>query len=202
MTGDGTPFEGNTLTNAIYRGSGDQNSPIDLVGMYWLDLDPTKPGWELWGGNKEAVTTVVRESENFIRTNLQVKVWLMITNTVDNTAYPPYRLQGLNNEKSDEYTDNDWSSVNFKILMCKNIGGKWFAMRQFVFDKNSFHPADGTEDAFSALIEVADPNTKASPAYVDEWWNDDGPVLSKWNLDGTISPIGVSTLKENDVFKQ
>ncbi len=202
--GDGneTPFEGNTLTNAIYRGSGDQNSPIDLVGMYWLDLDPTKPGWELWGGNKEAVTTVVRESENFIRTNLQVKVWLMITNTVDNTAYPPYRLQGLNNEKSDEYTDNDWSSVNFKILMCKNIGGKWFAMRQFVFDKNSFHPADGTEDAFSALIEVADPNTKASPAYVDEWWNDDGPVLSKWNLDGAISPIGVSTLKENDVLKR
>ena len=204
VTGDGIPFRGSTLTNAVYRGSGNQNSTIDLVGMYWLDLDPTQPGWELWGGNKTGVTPVVRESENFIRTNLQVKVWLMITNVVDSTipAYPPYRLQGLNNEKSDEYTGDAWSSVNFKILMEKNFSERWFTMRQFKFDRNSFHPADGTADAFTALIEVADPNTKASPAYVDQWWNDDGPVLSKWNIDSAISPIGVSTLKENDVLKR
>jgi hypothetical protein len=147
------------------------------------------------------VTPIERKSEDYARTNLQVRVKLWITNTVSNVAYAPYRLQGLNNEKSDEYTGRNWTSVNFKILMQKTCAGKLYTMRQFIFDRSSFHPDDGTDDAFTALIEVADPNTTASPAYVDQWWNDDGPIFSKWKIDSAISPIGVSTLKENDVLK-
>lgn len=177
--------------------------------MYWLDMDPTKSGWELWGGVKApGVMPAYHEVTNYLgeismRTNLQVRVWLMITNTVDNIAYPPYRLQGLNNEKSDEYVGNNWSSETLKIIMKKCTGTEWVTMRQFIFDNNSFHPADGSDEAFSALIEVFDPNSTQSsvPAYL---WRDlpDGAVFSWWTINGDISPIGVSTLKENDVLKR
>ena len=202
VTGDGTPFSGSTLTNALYREWGDTASAkvIDLVGMYWLDLDPTKAGWELWGGSVLAMPTNRPYTFNgvqYVRTNLITKVRLMITNTVDSSVapYPPYRLQGLNNEKSDEYTGDKWSSETFKVLMTfDKTYSIWNAMRYFIFDKNSFYPANATDgDPFSATIEVADPNLEG---YI---WAGDS-VGSKWALDTERTPVGVSVLKKEDIL--
>jgi hypothetical protein len=210
----GDPFYGNTLNNAVYRGSdGSHNDTIDLVGMYWLDLDPTRPGWELWGGMGvygngvatnywPAEIPVIRTtSSGIVHTNLQTWVWMMITNTQDSSiaAYPPYRLQGLNNEQSDTF-GGVWTSVTFKVMMQLTRGSQWRYMRYFTFGDDSFYPP-GSPEAFSALVEVTDPHSRQSPTWEFGWGNyPDIIPWAKWALDDSRAPAGVIRLKKQSTL--
>ena len=203
-----------SLTNAVYRGhDGSLNDKIDLVGMYWLDLDPTKAGWELWGGmgpygggtatnRVEAAGTTNRwhSTWKLTHTNTLVSAWLMITNTVSGgPAFPPCRLQGLANEKSDTYTgDNNWTSVTFKISMQLSAEGKWRDISYFTFDANSFAPANSTTlPPFTTIIEIKDPHSKQSPAV--DWGWDMYPTITpwaKWKIDMDSVPVEPAVLKK------
>ena len=217
-------FEGDTIKLGKYRGergTDEEMQEIGLKGLYWLDLDPTCGGWELWGGmgaKGDATAlgpvncSVVRShplspSLAPLHTNIQTTVWLMITNTVKAgfAAYPPYRLQGLGNEQSDLYAGN-WTSATFKVELQLYKGewrGRWRAMRYFVFGPNSFRPAGDETAPFSARIEMTDPFSRQSPAWEWEWWKyaDQGmSPWTRWNLNEDITPGGVSTLKSDDVL--
>ena len=207
--GDAFANPNGPLVAAVYRGhDGSRSDPIDLVGMYWLDLDPTQGGWELWGGmgsyhgTLPVITTTNRTHSiwGVTHTNIVFTAWLMITNTVTGgPAYPPYRLQGLNNEKSDEYTGN-WTSVTFKVSMQLRAESLWRNLRYFVFDADSFSPATAAEP-FTTSIEVMDPHSMQSPAAQWGWYNYDMTPWARWKIDTDSVPVGASILKQDDSLK-
>ena len=200
-----------------YRGTdGTRADELKFPDMYWLDVDPTAGDWELWGGMGEKGGTEnlgkvdepayrQREGSDEIRTNRQTTVWLELRNDAEGLSYPPYRLQGLGNEKSDDPSfSGAWTSANFKVTMAlKNgkVDDVFQPMRYFVFDRNSFRPADDPLAPFAARIEVLDPFCDQSPAAEWGWkpyWMD--PVLTGWALDGRVTPDSVTTLKKDDTF--
>ena len=201
-----------------YRGTnGTTDEELKFPDMYWLDVDPTAGGWELWGGMGEKGgtehlgrvdepvyrTRILEDGTKFIHTNHQTTVWMELRNDEEGVSYPPYRLQGLGNEQSDQWT-GAWTSATFKVTMAlKNgkVDDVFQPMRYFVFDWGSFRPADDAEAPFAARIEVIDPFSNQSPAADWGWkpyWMD--PVMTSWALDGRISPEGVSTLKKDDLL--
>ena len=203
------------LVNAVYKGhDGSLSETIDLVGMYWLDLDPTLGGWELWGGMGAGgsmpvdtstspifTTNRIYSATGITHTNIVVSAWLMITNTVTGgPAYPPYRLQGLNNEKSDEYTGN-WTSVTFKVSMQLRAESLWRDLRYFVFDAASFSAATAAVP-FTAYIEVTDPHSMESPAARWRWYNYDMTPWAKWKIDTDREPAGVSVLRQYNYLNE
>ena len=206
-----------------------ETNRIDLVGMYWLDLDPTSGGWELWGGMGDKPGTgkpglgqincdVVRTNGTDvaqIHTNILTTVWLELKNdswkddsgVASPLSYPPYRLQGLGNEKSDDPSfGGSWTSATFKVTMMlatdsMTLKSVWRPMRYFAFDHDSFRPADDPISPFAARVEITDPFSRQSPAWEWGWWKYAGRGLkpfSSWRLNGDITPGGVSTLKQDD----
>lgn len=210
------PFKGSTLIPMHYRGK--PTEPVDqelgLTDMYWLDVDPTEGGWELWGAMGDKPGTgcpginlvdepVIRAYSTFMHTNHLTTVWLSLYNTNSLVEYPPYRLQGLANEKSDQFS-GVWTSVTFKVTMALQNGkvdDVYKPMRHFVFDRNSFRAKDDAESPFAALIEVTDPFSNQSPAIDWGWKPYSGCQLyTGWALDSRITPAGVSTLKSEDIY--
>ena len=218
-------YRGHKLDEPLPDGEGNK---LDLVTLYWLDLDPTAGGWELWGGMGarpgSAVDLPVDERVDrvrelagggtFVHTNHLTSVWMELRNAGLNEptglSYPPYRLQGLGNEQSD---DPDflgaWTSATFKVTMCLNNGKvDWTfrPMRYFVFDPGSFCPANDPETPYAAVVEITDPFSDQSPAaewgwkkYESESMRENG-LFTRWRIDGSITPGGVSTLKKNDLL--
>ena len=206
------------LKPMYYRGTdGTPHEELKFPDIYWLDVDPTAGGWELWGGMGEKGgtenlgrvnepvyrTRILEDGTEFIHTNRLTTVWMELRNDGEGLSYPPYRLQGLGNEQSDLWT-GAWTSATFKVTMAlKNgkVDDVFQPMRYFVFDWGSFRPADDSVAPFAARIEVIDPFSNQSPAADWGWkpyWLD--PVMTSWALDGRISPEGVSTLKKNDLL--
>ena len=215
-------FEGDSIQLGEFRGhDGSEHQEVDLTALYWLDLDPTRGGWELWGGMGERgggtalgpvdceVVRVNPSDPTRAHTNIQTTVWLMITNKNDAAfaAYPPYRLQGLANEQSDVF-EGSWTSVTFKVKMMmktsdSSLSSQWHAMRYFAFGPDSFRPANDAEAPFAARVEVTDPFSRQSPAWEWGWWKYKERGLRPWTkfaLDTDLPPAGVSTLKKNDVL--
>ena len=209
-TANGEPFEGDEIsTNCFFWGlsAGARPVPLPLKDRYWLDIDPTSDAWDLRGGMGEfsnlsaptptvPVVAEVRRDRPMIwperLTNRVVTVALMISNKVDNArSRAPNRLQGLGGEKSDVVGAKNWTSETFKVTMSLikpegapgiDVGDSYWPMATFVFDENSFGASDGPHP-FSARIEVADPMTKASPAYTYGWWKFPGSTYGyKWDL--------------------
>ena len=216
--GGAHPFKGDTIEPVYYRGvDGSVQEELSVTDVYWLDLDPTEGNWELWGGMGEpnggtalGQVDVPIERQRTVATGVQIHtnrlttVWLELTNTVSGVAYPPYRMQGLGNEKSDLYT-GVWTSANFKVTMCL-LNGKvdsvFQPMRFFVFNHDSFRPADDPEAPFSSRIEIIDPFSEQSPASEWGWklyW--DCTVGTSWAIDRAITPGGVKTLNKQDTFE-
>ena len=207
---NGKEFEGDEIsTNCFFRGlsAGSRPEPLPLKERYWLDIDPTSDDWDLRGGMGEfanlsaSVPTVpvvgeVRRDRPAIwperLTNRVVTVTLMISNKLDNAkSRTPNRLQGLGGEKSDVVGAKNWTSETFKVTMSLikpegadgiDVSDRYWPMASFVFDANSFGAPDGP-NPFAARIEVADPMTKASPAYGYGWWRYPGSTYGyRWNL--------------------
>ena len=220
------PFKGTELKQAYYRGNNFSepltDKPLDIIDMYWLDIDPTDGNWELWGGMGEPFTgqalgqvdePIIRKLENVTpdHTNQLTTVWMMMTNVVDGTSYAPYRLQGVGGEQSDSYI-GVWTSANFKVTM-RLANGKvddiFQPMRSFVFNWGSFRQPYSTDPEdqrapFCARVEITDPFSRQSPAWEWGWWkysdNNKG-TFTGWDLSRSISPAGVSTLKKNDLLE-
>ena len=209
------------LIPMVHRGTtGDHHDELRFPDMYWLDIDPTEGNWELWGGmgqkpgSAEALPVndlvhrdkTIAGGEVITHTNHVTSCWIELRNTASGVVYPPYRLQGLGNERSD---DKDfagaWTSVNFKVSMTLNNGkvdNVYRPLRYFVFDKNSFYPATDPNRPSSAVIEITDPFSPESLA--SEWgWQRyeslrENSTFTKFELDGRIKPTSVTTLKKDD----
>ena len=216
---DKTPED---INAAIYKGLAEDSAeqPLTLTEMYWLDIDPfgAERQWWLRGnfvqnhsGGTLTITNRVHVNaagETIIRTNRLLTAKLYISNAVDKVAYAPYRLQGLANEKSDEFYGS-WTSVTFQVTamlltdMPRNKG--FLTFRPFIFDKDSFYPA-GDEHEFESTIEILDPFSKLSPGYGYGWSDrpdldkDDGS-LWRWEIGTTNTfPVQVERLKKESTY--
>ena len=205
----------------------DEKYILGLVELYWLDLDPTAGGWEMWGGmgarpgsagelpvdKIQLRSRTLADGSVFVHTNHLTSAWLELRNKGLNEptglSYPPYRLQGLENEQSDGFV-NSWTSETFKVTMCLNNGKvdwQFQPVRHFVFGPGSFHPVDDPETPYAALIEITDPFSDQSPAaewgwkkYESESMHENG-LFTRWRISGSITPDGVSTLKKVDLLE-
>ena len=204
------------LTNAIYRGlSADStNCVIGLKGQYWLDLDPTEPGWWLRGdftglGTKSRIRKFSEGSETPY-SNPQIDVTLYLSNDVSLVVHAPYRLQGLNNERSDETsTYSNWTSATFKVEAMllngepHNVG--YLPFRWFVFGPDSFVKPEESKSVgrppYTTRIEILDPFSFESPGYSYGWRDYKGcAVILRWNLTEQLQLSGVEMLKADSTY--
>ena len=190
----------------FYKGLREDNAPVplSLKEMYWLDMDPTKPGWWLRGDVIEADGTPIYRkrvwnadwTEHY--TNKLVKVKLYLSNTTDNVVLAPMRLQGLGNEKSDAF-DGNWTSVTFKVTAALQNGladDNFLPFRWFTFGPDSFD-ADCT-----AIIEILDPFSLSSPGHSYGWTGYRGTAMYfKWRLDESRPPVSVEMLNKKSTYE-
>ncbi len=178
-----------------YKGLSESAVPqeLSLKDMYWLDMDPTNPGWWLRGDVINADGTPIyrkrkwNESWTEHYTNRLVQVKLYLSNDTDNVVMAPSRLQGLGNEQSDTFAGN-WTSVTFKVTAALENGlehnAGFLPFRWFTFGPNSFDATD-----FTATIEILDPFSRSSPGYDYGWTGWRGTsMFFKWRLDDQASP--------------
>ena len=233
--GTPVPFASDTIHPFIYRYPDNDTTNLSATVAYWLDVDITEPGWELRGamGDTSGCSVPLNPLEPTLRgpngeivrtktylngtvlthTNRYCTLWMELTNTARTAsstspipaAHPPWRLQGLGNERSDApstFAMGGWTSVTFKVCG-KLLNGKADdlarPMRYLVFDSNSFLPADDPDAPFSAWVEYVDPFSAQSPA-VDWGWSKwfGTPVGFSWGLDDDLTPLGVSTMRAVD----
>ncbi len=196
---------------------------LSLLEMYWLDMDPTVSNLVLEAGfAKPATPHVIDPAYNADAslTNVQMSVFMMISNKTEDTssrwygqAWTPYTLRGLEpgSNSRDDYpgATTGWTSVTFKVtgIIANGFTGvdnpeDWIPLRWFVFDENSFAPLDGSADAGTAKIEVADPRTDKSPVYLDGFWRyPDKNVFYRWAIDSRLKPYTVEMLNSNSYYK-
>ena len=197
-----------------YKGLTETDEPTNLTlrAMYWLDLDPTEPGWWLRGGTVNvdpSVPRVVKFNDESTVTDqdVQVRVKLYLSNDVSGTVYAPRRLQGLANEQSDSFpSGQSWTSVTFQVQGYLNNGKEFNAgylpFRWFVFDANSFTP-ETDENPFTALIELRDPFSQRSPGYTYGWSaysRSSTTFFMRWMISEELLPTGVETLKSDSTY--
>ena len=216
---DGKPFKNplGPIRFATYRGlstedpSGDV--PIDVKGMYWFDIDPTEGGWWLRGDYKSISASTRRDwyqsdGSSVPFDNVLLDVKLYFSNDTDRATaevFAPKRLQGPNNERSDEPgTYTSWTGVTFKVIgdlingSAHNVG--FLPFRWFVFGPGSFG-APGAADEYTTHLEVMDPFSTASPGYSYGWSDFKGwPFQFKWKIDETLMPRGVEMLKTDSTY--
>ena len=204
------------ITNAIYRGlhADATNVLMSLKGMYWFDIDPTDPGWWLRGGTVDlGLVNRMRKFNPSSKTpyqNPQIGVKLYLSNDVSQVVYAPRRLQGLNNEKSDDpSTYTSWTSVTFKVEaklengMEHNVG--YLPFRWFAFGPDSFvKPEDAASvgrPAYTTKIEILDPFSLESPGYSYGWRDYRGnAIMLRWNVTEALRPSGVELLKADSTY--
>ncbi len=161
---------------------------LDLMDMYWLDIDPTRPGWVLKGGMgglsgaTPVAPIVVDDPELGPQTNVRVVVTMMITNRLNAMAYAPSRLQGVEPGSMSSGYDvkQDWYGPTFKIcgaLQREDVRDVYLPLRWFVFGPGSFN------ENFQAVIDVRDPYGLNSPGF-DQGWSEDAttPIFYKWKI--------------------
>lgn len=191
---NGKPFAGSRIsTNCVHWGIGSTDTrenghALSLKTRYWLDIDPTDDAWDLrtgWAKNPAPVGRPAGEyafgawEESVV--NMRLTFFAMISNKNDTAesvlSYPPYRLQGLGGEKSDEFPAKNWTSETFKVtavLQKHDTGGgidvknnRW-PLSFYVFGPGSFG-APGSAHPYQTCIEVLDFKSPGSPAYGYGW---------------------------------
>ncbi len=206
---------------AYYRGlsATAETLDLDLTQMYWLDIPPiTDSGereWWLRGdmanikGEPHVIERNYGGTAHYL-TNRIVDVTLYISNAVKevsaDTVYAPKRLQGVGNERSDEFTGGVWTSVTFKVRAALDVNGMgedgsknkgYLPFRAFTFGPGSF------DDKFSARIEIDDPFSTVSPGYGYGWSNypNTTNTFFKWTLDTDLVPLAIPVLKADDTYE-
>ncbi len=197
--------------------SGTVTNTMSLKQMYWLDIPPDEDGWIFragMGGGKvdpdkpvsQPCEPVEVKDHTGTYTNVRVTVFMQLTNSITGVAYAPQCLQGLApGSSSESYTGvPNWTSVTFKVtgaLQNGSANDNFIGLRWFVFGPGSFG-APGTPEEYTAKIEITDPFSKASPAYVEGWSDYPGtPVFYRWALDDLGHPRNVEMLKADSTYK-
>ncbi|MBR7180478.1 MAG: hypothetical protein IKD42_02505, partial [Kiritimatiellae bacterium] len=196
--------------------SGSVITNLSLTEMYWFDMDPTVGDLALKAHFSKAPTTktvVANEQTGALRTNVNIGVFMMVTNRATGEAWTPYVLRGLDpGSKSWDMTNETasaWTSVTFKVTGIMptehvDIGffsKDWIPLRWFVFQPDSFRPLTASENPGVTFIDVVDPHSPSSPGYGAGWWR--YPELTpyfKWDIDERLKPYTVESLKQdNDI---
>ena len=160
---------------------------IGIKGMYWLDMDPSKSGWEVWagmGGGMPAsspVRPVYYLDYGRSVTNARLKVTMKLVNSELGIMRAPNRLLGVEPGSTSEAYDSmspAWNGPTFKIIGAlqrpdkPDVSGRYLPLRWFVFGPNSF------DEDCSATIDVWDPHDLRSPGYYYGW--DEYPTVDVW----------------------
>ena len=186
-------------------GDGDPVTEMSLKTMYWLDLDPTEPGWWLRQGLVGDPGETVRRKRVWNATttehltNRLVTVRVYLSNDVSQVVYAPHRLQGRGNERSDLFSGN-WTSETFKVKAKLENGlphnAGFLPLRRFTFGPGSF---DGR---FEARIEILDPFSRSSDGYSHGWYGYPCDSLSfRCELDESLETgAPIETLKEDSTY--
>jgi len=178
---------------------------LGLKDMYWLNINPTEPGWifkaGMGGGGEMAgvpVQPVYVSDYSRIYTNVRVKVTMMITNRITKVARAPDRLQGLEPDSSSVdygYGSPNWTGVTFKVCGAlrrpddAEAANVFRPLRWFVFTPESF------DDNFQCTIDLWDPRSANSRGRSYGWNDYPGvPVWFRWRLDD--ESIGNGTVAE------
>ena len=157
--------------------TGNVQTNLTLTEMYWLDIDPTWSDHDIvfkagWAGNSD-----IPMPKPSGHGELACRVYMQITNTVVNSAWAPYILQGCDFENNswvyaDPLADWQWTNATFKIagrllntLTSEDNERNWIPLRWFVFAPDSFD-AD-----YTSYIELADPTSTESPGYSAGWYD-------------------------------
>ena len=187
---------------------------LSLRAMYWLDMDPTAGNLALKGGMSKAPVPLPRTGESGQPvTDLDLGVFMQITNRATGEAWTPYAIRGLEPGSSSLSYGGNWTSATFKVVGFLNTGKTSWRVREnrvplrwFVFKPNSFIQPGETGE-FTSDIEVIDPFTTESPAFSAGWaeWAAEhgrGQDFYFWDLDDRLVPISVEELKTiNEVRK-
>ena len=170
--------------------TGSVEDQMTLTEMYWFDVDPTWPDHAIM---LKAGWTKVPTPKGSGDDVHSCRVFMQFSNTVDNTAWAPYVLQGVdfaNNswEYAKDSSDWTWTNATFKVAGLLPVNGlnedvkdprNWASMRRFVFAEGSF------DSDFTSYIEFADPFSIV-PSW-RKWKQEHGadtpnPVF-KWSVD-------------------
>ena len=180
---------------------------LSLRAMYWLDMDPTIGNLALKGGMSKAPVPMSRTGESGQPvTDLDLGVFMQITNRATGEAWTPYAIRGLDPGSSSLSYGGNWTSATFKVVGFLNTGKTSWSVREnrvplrwFVFKPDSF-VQPGEPGEFTSDIEVIDPFSTESPAFPAGWaeWAAEhgrGQDFYFWDLDDRLVPISVETLK-------
>lgn len=211
---DGTPFEhpeGPIKAAAYCEINGTVVTNLTLTEMYWLDIDPTEGDWQLRAGMINPPVPVAvkpKYEDGDPLTNLRMGIYMCLTNTATTKSFSPYVLRGVApGSLSTNYTsdvENTWDGPTFRILgrlyNAVVSGGDeeyfdWVALRWFVFNEDSFG-AKGSSVAHQSTIDIRDPYSQNSPAYIERWdkWKGNSNVFFKWSIDGDTTLFTPQTL--------
>ena len=201
----------------------DDASLLSLTEMYWLDMDPTADcngdgtnDWWLVGGMKVAPSPKIIADPPL--TNIIMGACLYITNAAPvgyggGASFAPYALRGVEaGSISTNYASGlsrSWDGPTFRIIgrLFEKVGDieptgddemgfiEWIALRWFVFDENSFRPK-GASDEFQTMIEIVDPYSSESAAYIKRWYTRRGTstIFYKWSIDDGGGLFATETL--------
>ena len=188
---------------------------LGVKDMYWLDIDPTQPGWVLvagMGGAGAGVPgadnpvctpkpSVVPGSDPAEEcTNIVVTVTMMITNTATGFVRAPTYLQGLEPGSSSANYATDpvnWTSCTFKVtgaLQKPGYAETFLPLRWFVFGPDSF------DENFQSKIEITDPFLPY-PIGMNYGWTpfrNVYPIFYGWRLDGKGPSMRSTELLDKD----
>ena len=196
MTQRGT-FAGDSVTNAYFKGIYSDNviTNLSLTDRYWLDIDPTEPGWVLRGGVVSApspktgwVNTGGEGEPNYKLADLfQMTVKMMITNETTDIAYAPYVLRGIAPGSQSGIDPGTWTSATFKVTGDIQNGmvwrERWVPLRRFYFAGDGAGNSSSFDSDFNSVIEVYDPRSDESGSTYG--WSDypDSPIFYSWAID-------------------
>ena len=209
-------FAGDSIEDAYFKGIYSDNviTNLTLTDRYWLDIDPTEPGWVLRGGIVSApspsvgyVSTGSEGDPSYSQVDAcKITVKMMITNETSNAAYAPYVLRGRAPD-SQSATDSagSWTSVTFKVTADIQNGKanrmRWVPLRRFVFAGDGAGNSTSFDSDFKSVIEIYDPRDPDLPGSPDGWSAyPDSPVFYSWAIDDRDEPSGPLALEpENNL---
>ena len=201
------PFKGvgDSIEDAYFKGiySDSVITNLTLTDRYWLDIDPTEPGWVLRGGivsapECEKVNAPGEPSYDMV-SSMKITIKMMITNECDECAsagkaYAPYVLRGLApGSQSTDMLPGNWTSVTFKVTGDIQNGNvlrtRWLPLRRFVFAGDDDGNSTSFDSDFTSVIEIYDPRSPKSGTTYEIWREySDSPIFYSWAIDDRGAP--------------
>ena len=202
---------GDSIEDAYFKGiySDSVITNLTLTDRYWLDIDPTEPGWVLRGGivsapeptNAYEKANAPGEPNYDMVSSMKITIKMMITNECDvgecasaGKAYAPYVLRGLApSSQSTDMLPGNWTSVTFKVTGDIQNGNvlrtRWLPLRRFVFAGDGAGHSTSFDSDFTSVIEIYDPRSPKSGTTYEIWRTYPySPIFYSWAIDDRGAP--------------